>query len=138
MNNRTRLSRLRRLRAVVELHKGSHGSKVQLNGVRRSFNMHWWDCGTSACALGSYALTPYGRRHFELSGNWIEHRESGRSGDMGGAYHFGLSEEEADYLFIPSGYGVEEEDTPIAPYKVVRHIDVIIRAYERGEGHMQR
>lgn len=140
MKNQTRLDRLYRLRSVVELHKGKRGKPVKLNGVERKWNMHKWDCGTSACALGSYALTPYGRRHFKVRDNGITHRETGEPDQIGGAEHFGISDEEGEWIFMPPEYLSPDvyDVMPIAPTKVIAHIDKIIRKYERGEGDMQR
>lgn len=136
MNNRTRLNRLYRLRAVVELHKGQRGKPVKLNGTERTFDMWNWDCGTGACALGSYALTPYGQRHFKWDGSTPLLRGATLSETDAAAAHFGISDGEAEFLFMPHQYGLNA-CTPVAPTKVIKHIDQIIRVYKKGEGHMQ-
>lgn len=141
MDNRTRLKRLYRLRGVVELHKGQRYRPVKLNGDRRSWNMHHWDCGSSACALGSYALTPYGKRYFYFDGQTPVNLETGAEADDAGADHFGLSPDESRYLFFPEFYQDADDAMdvrPIPPSQVIRHIETVIRRYERGKGDMQQ
>lgn len=139
MKNQTRLDRLHRLRNVVGLHKGQRGKPVQLNGGAWRWNMHFWKCRTRACALGSYALTPYGSRHFkwDTDSNPVL-RGTKEVGALAGAEHFGISHQEAKELFIPPAYGVEDDVTPISPSAVIKHIDRIIKKYEEGVGDMQR
>lgn len=124
MDNRTRLNRLKRLRGVVELHKGKRGKPVKLNGISRSWNMMNWDCGTSACALGNYALTPYGKRHFgwPTAGGIVE-KTTQLDASRGAAAHFGIRHREAVYLF--------EDNTDAPPSEIIRRIDVIINRYSK-------
>lgn len=137
MDNRTRLKRLYRLRGVVELHKGQRYRPVKLNGERRAWNMLNWDCGSSACALGSYALTPYGKHFFHFEGPVPINSETDAEEEQAGADHFGISKDEAWYLFIPDAY-VEDIGVRVPPSQVIRHIETVIRRYERGRGDMQQ
>lgn len=67
VSTRLRRKRLMLLREIVERFKHAKtNSYVTLDGQSRRWNMMHWECGTKACALGNYALTPYGRRHLVL------------------------------------------------------------------------
>lgn len=116
INHKIRANRLQRLHDVVKAHVDAKGTPVKLNGVERSFNMGEWDCGTSACALGSYALTPYGKRYWkwniasvvnEVSRECRLKHHSLRLPDNDNlpviheaAFHFGITWKEADFLFM--------------------------------------
>lgn len=133
-----RIYRLRMLRATVAKFVGARGKSVQLDGVARSWNMHWWNCGTSACALGSYALTPFGRKFFRVEGQDIKLLDDRDKEDTeAAADHFHISEEEARHLFMPDQYGASDEGDPVPPSKVRDRIDSMICKYERGQDDEQ-
>lgn len=139
-----RLERLYRLRDVVSLHIGKKSRKVKLDGSWRAWDMDSWDCGTSACAFGCYALTPYGRRHFNrkvCSGEVVaislklpknvrlEHPHGiALSNTVVAAVHFGITEGEAGWLFLPTEYN--SFFTKIPPSQVRKRIDALIKKYQ--------
>lgn len=169
---RKRWERLRQLRDVVNRHVGKKGRPVKLGEHSRRWDMYVWECGSSACALGSFALSEYGRSHWKvavgrlsadheprlkakykntqeyceqvqeagwqylhlLRGTKHEHlmgpfaREP-NPGDplMDAMMFFGLSDSEAEYIFLPESY-VDEGSVP--PSRVVKRIDEVIRKYE--------
>jgi len=138
ITNKTRLDRLKRLRDIVELHKGQRGKPVQLNGVSRSWDMYEWGCDTSACALGSYILTPYGRKYFVFDdlGEPVL-KDDSREGPIGSASkHFDLTEDEVEWLFMPRHYGIYDNEASIydikasiPPSRVIKRIDFLIKRY---------
>lgn len=135
-----RIYRLRMLRATVAKFVGARGKSVQLDGVARSWNMHWWDCDTSACALGSYALTPFGRKFFRIDEHYdlVLVDDPDEPNIRAASKHFHISEEESRRLFMPDQYGAFYTDEPIPPNQVRDRIDSMIRTYERGQGDEQR
>lgn len=130
MDNELRLERLRKLRAVVNKHARAHGRAVRLDGVTKGWDMQVWCCNTSACALGSYALTPEGRKYFRMID--VNGRDIDLRGPQGGnaiaaaARHFGISESNAYRLFIPGAY---PDPHDITPKQVLKRIDELIDKY---------
>lgn len=146
---KTRMSRLQRLDDVLQLHRESKGKSTKLNGCYRDFNMGEWDCTTSACAFGSYALTPYGKRHFHvayrqtsslLSPDFegiIVHKPSTETGIDAAVEHFGISEDEAEWLFMPYTYKAHDRTgRAISPYSVQRRVRSLMKKYENGKGEV--
>ena len=163
ISNKTRLNRLRRLYETVGLHVGQRGKPVKLNGEHRGWDMNQWECGSSACALGCYALTPYGKRYFTILG--VKADEEAKNGmdydgppapflkthiknmvsfsDVetipGAAKHFGITHDEAEWLFMPDAYEGEskvstvEDGISIPPSLVRKRVARLIRKYEKKE-----
>jgi hypothetical protein len=99
------------------------------------FDMQVWTCGTSACACGHAALDPWFiERGFEIkevpnshtNASWktISFKDS-QSYDAAATF-FGISVDEAAFLFDPSEYRdedgvkyIEDDDETIVPREVV-------------------
>jgi hypothetical protein len=136
MKNSTRIERLNKLIEVVQLHVGKRGKPVQLNGVSRKWNMDTWDCGTSACALGSAALTPWFRRRGLTIKDYTPSCK-GENGLFAAVNFFGISYTEADSIFSPShyrfysyrGHELVIDEIKVPPTKVIKHIKEVIERY---------
>ena len=125
---------MQELRKIVQRHVDTGGIDTPLNGVSRDFNMNLWECRTSACALGSYVLSDYGKQFLAIPD--IEYGD----GYIIGARHFDISENESRWLFDPDQYRdmdkdgepfepefEEEDDEPnIEPHEVLARIDKLL------------
>lgn len=130
MDNATRLERLNRLLDVALIHQEHKGIDTPLNGVSRHFNMNRWDCGTSACLMGSYALTEYGKRFFRWDDNTAFREpylieDSSEDVCEDAAEHFGIERQDACRLFDPVYY-----EGPIEPHHAAARVREIIAKYE--------
>lgn len=141
--------RLRNLLEVVRWHQQAKGEPVKLNGVTRCWNMQNWDCETAACAFGSYALSVYGQEFFEprliyrsVFGTGLTlhdfqprgfdpSKEEPRATCVVAVEHFGITLDEAEWLFNPGDYHTPSD---IPPHKVIRRIKAVMRRY----GHEER
>lgn len=93
---------------------------------RRRARDNWKDhagrsCGTTACAFGEAAFIP------EFRGLGLRRRKGeifykGKNGEYAAAKFFGISESDADRLFLPSSYPPDKR----GPLDVVRHIEELI------------
>lgn len=101
MDKQTRIRRLKELHSMLVTHQ------EVLPGVK--FNLNYWQsaCGTAACALGSAAIhKPFVEEGLELAGGifgkspWYQNN----SGFAAGKKFFGISGQEAYFLFAPSQY----------------------------------
>ena len=130
MNN-SYYDRLINLFTVVMWHHTTQledkNAPTKLNGISRYFNMDKWDCGTSACAYGSYAQSKLvDREHFVFRRMYSRTNHSDKSvyyigtveddQDLGlsvmesAATHFGITCEESEWLFDPETYLFDEHD----------------------------
>lgn len=86
---------------------------TRLNGEVRYFNMNTWDCGTSACAYGSYAQSKLvDHNHFvfrnfghSITGIYtVEDKMGSITTYESAANHFNISLDESCWLFEPIRY----------------------------------
>ncbi|MFN3785201.1 MAG: hypothetical protein ACK4RS_00020 [Thiothrix sp.] len=126
--------------------------------VIRQFSMDFWDTGTAACCLGSYALSIYGHGHFIMSDAVPHDQETprfDRANDPhacgfvpmsrfpvlacdwtkwtidAAAFHFGITSAEANYLFNSDSY-YATGTRKIMPEDCLERIERVRQAYEQG------
>ena len=144
MSIETTIEMLDELRAVlVRTQEG------KLNGRTHTFDMWVWarseeECGTSACALGSYAMSPEG----DLRGFGVEFTPGRTALTFDGvvppnffqiintaAKKFGIETQESHYLFDPDHYANSELEMDnrglfkIPQSAVLRHVEHIRDRY---------
>ncbi len=126
--------------------------------VIRQFSMDFWDTGTAACCLGSYALSVYGHGHFIMQDAVPHDQETPRfyrtnrrypcgHVPMGrfpvlacdwtlwdyqaAEFHFGITSEEANYIFDSASYYATETRL-ITPADCLERIERVRQRYEQG------
>ena len=131
---RKRLEKLRDgLRAIKDQ------SRFDMNrwGTRRNTNkderqhINEDNCGTAGCALG-WATGIFSQKNFYLKfvngncGSSVVYRTNSGifSGYKAGEKFFGITDDQADYLFYPGRYG--SETNKITPEHVIAHIDNLL------------
>lgn len=119
------IQRLEDLRQVITLFaKAEYNARVKLNGIERRWDMTIWDCGTSACALGSYALSDIGKaNNFPIQ--VITTTSDGAMIDAS-IDHFDINVQTAHELFMPSRY-TKNQDDYISPRAVLDRIDLLLK-----------
>lgn len=139
MNNHTRITRLKKLKHMLE-----HHDEI-FKPQKVKFDMDVWceeredrklKCYTAACALGSAACyPPFKRAGLKLRHGFdIVFNES--YGTAAGAHFFEISENESTYLFMPDRYTnagdldmEESESNPITPQRVAARVQTLIDDY---------
>lgn len=137
ISNELRIQRLEYLREIMRGHAKADGEPLKLNGISAKFNLTFWyhldSCETQACALGSYALSPYGKRYWKWqSDGYVEYpclkRTRLKAPDSHSAVyhhaaiHFGLPSYLARYIFDPDTYYKSR-----TPDSVIERIDKVLR-----------
>jgi hypothetical protein len=142
--NRTGKRRLLKLAAMLMADaKNKKGIQFDIGTVGRSTGEPFkvkqvvpLDCGTSACAMGLAALSgefkkaglSYKIQNDFLSQNQIWTRWNGRTVDYDKAAMklFGVTKEQADYLFSPWTYPLNKRTGAVGEYEVIRRIKCIV------------
>lgn len=120
-----------------------HLRKLMLATPPTRFDMNYWGrdeepCGTTCCALGTAALDPefvqqglVGTWHGPKGNKSLEVLFGDEEGTDAGAKFFGISDEKATYLFMPSAYATYcYGENRVKPDDVVRHIDNLLLGLE--------
>lgn len=142
MKNHVRLSRLEKLKYMMQ-HHDELFPKVAftIDSWRQERNSHFScsltrsqekkakKCGTAACALGSAAAyTPFRRMGLKLNKKAVPSFKR-QTGLKAGAALFGISVEDAEFLFMPNSY---PDIIYVSTRDVVRHITVLINHYKQN------
>lgn len=111
--------RLERLAQLLENWSVEKKLLVAQNNKVKSFDIHSWQCGTAACALGSAAMLP----EFNKSGLKIEGAPTFKGHDeyRAGEKFFGITYDQSLFLFNPLCYE-SLHPTPKTVAKRVREI----------------
>ena len=93
-------------------------------------------CGTAACALGSACLyPPFRKMGLRYDADQIPYFRNHRE-FAAGAVFFGISEDEAKWLFMSARYGIQPD--AIFPRMVARRIKHLIKLYEKDTDALDR
>jgi hypothetical protein len=95
------------------------------------FDIYKWECGTAACALGHACRDPYFRRLGLSLDNrplfvtpMFRFKGDRYRGSRAGAKFFGITDNESQKLFLPSGYAGSR---PVTPKRVAAKIERLVK-----------
>lgn len=129
------VERLTALRGILNMHERAQkrGKPCKLNGESRILDMYGYDCGTTACALGSCGLNPWfkerGLKSYQNgpgTPGYVKYK--GNRGFSAATAFFGISREEALNIFHPQSYGSVGR---VRPSVVRDRVDELIEKYSK-------
>lgn len=107
---------------------------LETNVKPERFDMWSWTCGATACALGHACTIPHFKRNglHLCIGDYPTPTYQSRTGFMAGATFFGLSYDQAVYLFDSDRYAARSMRSPKI---VARRIRGLVRRLTRSATH---
>lgn len=105
-----------------------------VDGVRQ------WTCGTSACALGSAMYHPWFQKRGLVpnrDGDLPAIKRRSHKGFAAGAFFFGISSDDSEYLFGPDSYRWDDNDifvgtSNIVPADVAEHVRILVARLKKA------